>query len=286
MSATTVVIVPLAVKALTNEQLLALYNRWSTKPCKKFEKRSCGEQRVARLLEDLEMDVDTACAPPSEDGFAGNEWDAAFPPQEDVEEPEAPQEDTETDAEAVEPVEAPEATIEDNSEEPTNSTPTTLGNAFLAIGGLPDNSDPMGWAPDFAKKLKRPILVLSKSGEVLATVEPCSAKHKTRAAKEGLSKSGQAVFDLASRPEGATAKELLGATGWSQGSWPPLCNRIGTAEVDVFPPAESRRCYAVLPLKPRLILARMAAHAGQPSPHIAGHYPPDTANCPEKFCQR
>lgn len=228
MSATTAAIVPLAVKALTNEQLLALYNRWSTKPCKKFEKRSCGEQRVARLLEDLEMDVDSACAPPSEDGFAGNEWDAAFPPQEDVEEPEAPQEDTETDAEAVEPVEAPDATIEDNSEEPTNSTPTTLGNAFLAIGDLPDNSDPMGWAPDFAKKLKRPILVISKNGEVLATVEPTTAKQEKREAKakEGLSKSGQAVFDLVSREEGATAKELLEATGWAQGSWPPLCNRI------------------------------------------------------------
>lgn len=216
------IIVPLSVKALTNEQLLALYNRWSTKPCKKFEKRGSGEQRVAKLLADLEMDVDQACAPPSGDGYAGDGWDAAFPgeepagpPEATVEEPaspeleQAPAEPTEPCAEATEP------------------QPRIIGNTILAIGGLPENSDPMHWAPDLAKKLKCPIHILSLTGELLQTVQPTTAKQRSaKPRSEEMSKSGKAVFDLVSRHEGATAKELLEATGWAQGSWPPLCNRL------------------------------------------------------------
>lgn len=224
MSATTTVIVPLAVKALTNEQLLALYNRWSTKPCKKFEKRTCGEQRVARLLEDLEMSVEDACAPPSDDGYAGDGWDVAFPAtQEAAEATEEASEETIEETESV----SPEPIVEE-TQEPVAQDTQTLDSVFLAIGGLPGNATPMAWAPDLAKKLKLPILIVSKTGEVLETFEPTSAKKEKRAARatEGMSKSCQAVFDLVSRPEGATAKELLAATGWAQGSWPPMCNRI------------------------------------------------------------
>jgi len=161
MSATTTVIVPLAIKALSNDQLLALYNRWGTKPCKKFEKRSCAEQRVTKLLADLEMSVEDAVAPPS-DGYGGEGWDVAFPaPQEAASEPEV--------VEVVKPeqvvAEAPVAPVE----------------------------------PETKPSRKR--------GE--------------------LGKTAQAIFDLASRETGASAKELMAATGWKAGpSWPNQFSRL------------------------------------------------------------
>jgi hypothetical protein len=227
MSATTAVIVPLAVKALTNEQLLALYNRWSTKPCKKFEKRVCGEQRVAKLLSDLEMEVEAACAPPPEDGYAGGEWGAAFP-QEEQEPAEPPEATVE---ESVPPAIEPKPTPADPTELPTEEPePRTMRNTILAIGGLPENSDPMAWAPDLAKKLRRPVLILSVTGELLQTVEPSEAKQRAPrgdGAPRALSKASQAMLDLCSRPEGATEAELQAGTEWqTKPSWAFMTKRV------------------------------------------------------------
>jgi hypothetical protein len=157
MSATTTVVVPLAIKAMTNEQLLAVFNRWGTKPCKKFEKRSCGEHRVARLLDDLEMSVEEACAPPN--GYAGEDWDVAFPAPE-----EAPSE---------------------------------------------------------------PEVVEVDEPELLVAEAPAAPVEKTARKRGELGKTAQAIFDLASRKTGASAKELMAATGWKAGpSWPNQFNRL------------------------------------------------------------
>jgi hypothetical protein len=132
------IIVPLELKALTDEQLLAVYNRWSTKLRKKFDNRLCAERAVARLLDELMMTVEEACAPLSGDEYGGAAWDAAFPQDESVESeqdpagpPEATSEERTTPNELTElPAEAAEP------------EPRTMETTALAVGGLPEPEKP------------------------------------------------------------------------------------------------------------------------------------------------
>lgn len=53
--------------ALSNDQLLSVYNRWSAKPVRRFESRTAGEARLAKLLKNLDITIEEASAPPSTD---------------------------------------------------------------------------------------------------------------------------------------------------------------------------------------------------------------------------
>ena len=45
----------MTIPELSAEQLLRLYNQWTTKPVKRFETRKIGEARLTKLLADLDM---------------------------------------------------------------------------------------------------------------------------------------------------------------------------------------------------------------------------------------
>ncbi|HTB46621.1 MAG TPA: DUF3489 domain-containing protein [Acetobacteraceae bacterium] len=61
---------------LTTEQLLATFNRWTTKPVKKFETRKIGEARLTKLLAELDgLPLETAMG----DQATAKAWFAAQP---------------------------------------------------------------------------------------------------------------------------------------------------------------------------------------------------------------
>lgn len=132
-----IIVIPLPIKAMTDEQLVALNNRWGTKYRTKFSNRRCAELCVTRLLNDLTMSIEEACAPLSGDEYGGAGWEAAFP-QESVESEQDPAGPPEASVEArTTPDEPTELPVEAAEPEPRTEETTAL-----AEGGLPEPEKP------------------------------------------------------------------------------------------------------------------------------------------------